>query len=295
MQKKVAVFNDISGLGRCSLSVLMPVISALGVHVCPIPTAVLTNQTGYDSYYICDCTENIPHYAEEWKKINFVPDGIYTGFFSSTQQIDSTERFIADFRNSDTLVVVDPIMADHGRIYDTFSLALCERIKKLALKSNITTPNLTEFSIISGMDYNEIIGMQNDPDYIDRICGAGKRLLNDSLKTIIVTGIPMPVSKGQEQKLCNLVINENGSFSAENVAFGSYYSGTGDIFSSIICGCLLQGCNIEMSVDLAVDFISKAIEGSCKNGVPGNSGTEFEPHLGILTDFYRKEILHHDI
>lgn len=268
----------------------MPVISALGVHVCPIPTAVLTNQTGYESYYIRDCAENIPHYSEEWKKINFEPDGIYTGFFSSAEEIDGAEKFISDFRQKDTLVLVDPVMADHGKIYDALSPALCERIKALALKANVITPNLTEFSIISGTDYQKIIDMQRSPDYLDYIYETGKKLLNDTLCTIIVTGIPMPADAGKTLKICNLVISGNTSFCIENTAFGSYYSGTGDIFSAIICGCLVQGCGIKKAVEIAVEFISKAIASSSKNGVPGNAGVEFEQHLGVLTDFYRKEI-----
>lgn len=283
MQKKVAVLNDLSGLGRCSLSAAIPIVSALGVQVCPVPTALLTNQTGYASYYIDDCSDNIQHYTEEWQKLNFKPDGIYTGFFSNTVQVDKAEDFIRTFRGSDTLLVVDPVMADAGKLYDTFSASLCKRISNLASRANIITPNYTEFCILAGVDYNELLKMRGTEGYLERIYEAGKKLLNDTLTCVIVTGIFHNNSNDSTEKLYNAVICKDECFSVKSDVFGNYYSGTGDIFSSIVCGCVVRGESIRTAVELAVKFLSTSIKQSFENGVNGNDGIEFESCLGMLT------------
>ena len=135
--KKIAVINDLSGLGKCSLTAAIPVISVMGVQACPFPTAVLSNQTGYETYFCEDFTEYMAPYMEEWKKRGFVPDGIYTGFLSDEKQADKILKFIDTFAGEDTLILTDPVMGDDGAVYPIYTEELCSRFRELARLSLI--------------------------------------------------------------------------------------------------------------------------------------------------------------
>lgn len=119
--KKIAVINDLSGLGKCSLTAAIPVISVMGVQACPLPTAVLSNQTGYESYFCEDFTEHMEPYMEQWKKRGFFPDGIYTGFLSDDKQADRILKFMDAFAGKDTLILTDPVMGDDGVVYPIYT------------------------------------------------------------------------------------------------------------------------------------------------------------------------------
>ena len=142
--KKIAVLNDLSGLGKCSLTAAIPVISAMGVQACPLPTAILSNQTGYASYYCDDYTQHMDAIMDEWEKRGVRPDGIYTGFLAGEKQADKILEFIHRFSSSDTKVLVDPVMGDQGRAYDIYSPQLCEKMRALISQAQVITPNLTE-------------------------------------------------------------------------------------------------------------------------------------------------------
>ena len=183
--KKIAVINDISGFGKCSLTVSLPIISALGIECNPIPTAILSNQTGYDDFYSVDFTENMTPYIDVWKKQNVHFDAILTGYLASEKQADIILDFIEKFKDENTLNFVDPIMADDGVLYDTYDEKLCEKVKMLTKKANIITPNLTELCILCGADYKEISKEEN----YEKIEALALSLLSDTTKTVIVTGI----------------------------------------------------------------------------------------------------------
>ena len=131
MTKKAVLINDLSGLGKCSLTAAIPVLSVMGIQACPMPTAVLTSQTGFKSFYCNDCTDKLDYYTSEWKKLGFQPDGIYTGFLSSEKQVDKILDFINSFETENTLVLVDPVMGDGGRTYSLFTDALACKMKKI--------------------------------------------------------------------------------------------------------------------------------------------------------------------
>ena len=153
MQKKIAVINDISGFGRCSVTVTLPILSYLGVQCCPVPTAILSNHMGFPNYYIDDYTDRMRVYIENWGKLGLRFEGIMTGFLGSAEQIDIVKGFIRDFSKEDTLVIVDPVMGDHGKIYATYTEEMCTQMKKLVALSDITTPNLTEACKLSDVPY----------------------------------------------------------------------------------------------------------------------------------------------
>ena len=133
--KKIAAVNDISGFGRCSLTAALPVISALGIECCPLPTAVLSNQTGYDSFHCVDLTNDLSRFINEWKKLGVKFDGILTGYIASATQAELISQFIDEFATENTVTVVDPVMADDGQVYGTYSKSLCAKVAHLAKKS----------------------------------------------------------------------------------------------------------------------------------------------------------------
>ena len=169
MTKKAVLINDLSGLGKCSLTAAIPVLSVMGIQACPMPTAVLTSQTGFESFYCNDCTDKLDYYTSEWKKLGFQPDGIYTGFLSSEKQVDKILSFIDSFETDDTLVLVDPVLGDGGRTYSLYTETLGKKMKKLVSVADVITPNLTECCILCDTDYSELIENADSPDFLDTV------------------------------------------------------------------------------------------------------------------------------
>lgn len=261
--KKCAVINDISGFGKCSLTASIPVMSAMGVQVNPVVTGVFSNQTGYDSYESADLTDMLPKITHQWSllspPVSF--DGILTGFLLCAKQYDYVLEFIERFKKDDTLFLADPVMADDGAVYDTYTADMIEGVKRLCAKADIITPNLTELKILSGED--------------DIMLGSEK-LLNSSIKSVIVTGVV------EDERIANYVFSD-GKVKKYETEFiksatqGGSFSGTGDIFSSFVMGKILNGYCVFDAVEQATDFISKAIKAS--NIKNRNDGIDFEPFL----------------
>lgn len=271
--KKIAVINDLSGFGRCSLTAALPVISALGIECCPLPTAILSNQTGYPSFFCTDYTENLPSYIDEWKKMDVKFDGILTGYLASEKQADIILNFIEEFGKI-SLVFVDPVMADDGVLYDTYNNELCEKVKKLTEKANIIAPNLTELCILCGADYDEI----SKENSTEKIAELGRSLLNDKLKTVIVTGVR------KENEINNIIVDENGTKLVKSRLLGGSFSGTGDLFSSVVCGAITKGKSVYDAVKLAAEFIEKSIENTPTEKAYDPDGVNFQAVLEMLVN-----------
>ena len=154
MTKKVAVINDLSGLGRCSLTAAISVLSAMGIQACPLPTAILSSQTEYPSYYCYDFTDKMDYFRQEWKKLGTSFSGIYTGYVASVCQIEQIMHFLDTFQTADTFLLVDPVMGDDGVTYDMYTSGLLTAMKELAARADVITPNLTEFCLLTDIDYN---------------------------------------------------------------------------------------------------------------------------------------------
>lgn len=274
--KKIAVVNDLSGLGRCSLTAALPILSVMGYEVCPLPTAVLSNQTGYKSFYFADFTEHLAEYAKEWKNKSIRFDAILTGYTASEKQADIISGFIDDFRTENTLLLVDPVMADDGEIYGTYTTGLCKKIKDLAEKADIITPNLTELCILTDSNYDKLTAKSEDEDYIKIIGEKAKELISDTLRTVIVTG----VKKGS--CVCTVTAETDKISVAGCEAFGGSYSGTGDIFSSVVCGKLLGGESAAKASEAAVRFLEKSIKDSYLENSDRNDGVNFQKYLEML-------------
>lgn len=279
MTKKIAVINDLSGFGKCSLTAAIPVISVMGVQPCPLPTAVLSAQTGYPSYYLDDYTDKMEYIRSEWEKLGAHFDGIYTGFVASEAQIDRIFEFLETFRREDTFLLVDPVMGDDGVKYDMFTDGLLEKMKALACQADVVTPNLTELCLLTEADYETVCGLPGELK-IEVLHQMADSLLQKGAKHILVTGIHL-VENG-EAKIGNLIIDQE---QCELIAFpyiGGSYSGTGDLFASIIAGGVVRGDSLRDLCMLAGRFIEAAMRDSAVDQVEEVAGTEFEQHLGML-------------
>ena len=183
-QKKIALINDITGFGRCSIAVELPLISALKVQACPLPTAILSVHTGFPTYFIDDYTDRMKDYIASWKKNGLTFDGISTGFMNSLEQIDIVIDFIHQFKQPDTIVIVDPVMGDYGKLYASYTEKLCAEMRRLMQYADVITPNLTEACQLLGIPYPE--KGHTDRAYLEDIAG---RLAAMGPGQIVITGL----------------------------------------------------------------------------------------------------------
>ncbi|MDD5805240.1 MAG: pyridoxamine kinase [Clostridia bacterium] len=285
--KKIAVIQDLSGLGKCSLTAAIPVISVMGVQAVPLPTAVLSNQTGYPSYYCDDYTEHMEQIMEEWEKRTFSPDGIYTGFLADEEQADKILDFIRRFRQEKTMVLVDPVMGDNGRAYGIYTRGLREKMIQLVKSAQVITPNLTEaLLLLYGKEemekrYAELLELDGEKR-LEQIEKVGEQLAKEyELQAAVITGVEFRAELCAQQ-MGNLVV-ENGQASwCFAPKLGGSYSGTGDLFASVLSAGLVKGMSMMTCVELAVNFLSKAIAQTVQEGTDRNDGVCFETYLGEL-------------
>ncbi len=266
-QKRVVVINDLSGLGKCSLTVSISILSALNIQPCPIPTAILSNQTQFNEYSFYDFTNNMKDYINIWEKQKEKFDAIYTGFLGSYTQIDIILEFIK--KQKDTLIIVDPVMGDNGEIYETYNKDMCNKMKELVSLSYIVTPNITEACILAG-EKLDIENLTNDD--LKRL---GKKIANFGPKYVIITGI---INKN---KINNVLYNkEKNEIYRVTTKFNNIsYSGTGDIFTSMLTALILNGNSVYKSMEITTDFISKAIQYTNKFNINPNYGICYEKFL----------------
>lgn len=269
-QKKIAVINDISGYGRCSMTVALPVISAMGIQCCPVPTSILSNHTGYPEFYFDDYTDRMSDYLAPWKSLQFTFDGILTGFLGSPQQLEIVEQFIHDFKSPSTQVIIDPVMGDHGKVYQTCTPKLCARMRQLAAHADVLTPNLTEACILADIPYqehftrSELISLARS---LHNLCGG----------CVVITGVHAG------SYLCNVLYNsQTGITFLRKKQITLERCGTGDVFSSIVASGTVLGIPLSSSVRLASDFISDCLKETAETELEKNEGVAFEPLLGSL-------------
>lgn len=280
--KNVALLNDLSGYGRCSLTAAIPVISVLGTTCHPIPTAVLTGQSGYPVFYCKDMTDMLTDYIDAWKKNKASFEGIYSGYLTGPVQIDFLERFIEEFRNEDTFVLVDPVMGDNGKVYGMYSDELLQKMKQLTVKANMITPNLTEACLLADVDYEGLTAAYTNEALLNEAAEIGKWLRKDALveQDVIITGIKV-MDKGTEY-MYNLAVTGDGVYTERQKLFDRSFSGTGDLFASTMCGLKLNGCSTRSAMEIAGRFIYKSIEDTMQYNLSRNDGINFEKNLGML-------------
>lgn len=273
--KKIAIINDMSGYGRCSLSVIMPIVSHLAVQACPLPTSIFSNHTGFKSFYKCDLTKHMNPFIEEWKKLNLTFDGVLTGFMGSDKQIKIVEDFFGWQREiGSPIIVVDPVMGDNGKIYATYTPAMCKGMKRLIAHADIITPNLTEACYLTGVEYS-ISGWTTE-----KYQSMATKLHKMGAKQVVITGIHCGskhignvISTGLDTKI-EIV---------QQPMVKRPRSGTGDVFAAIIAGDAVKGIGLKDSVKRASLFVRHCLQDTeyDENG-DNNTGIEFEGQLRKL-------------
>lgn len=283
--KRVLTVQDISCVGKCSLTAAIPVISAMGIEVCPLPTAILSNHTAFSSFSFLDLTDKIPEILNEWKKQEFHFDAIYTGYLGSIKQIDLVHKILDEFAQNDTLVVIDPCMADNGKLYTGFSQDFVKQMAKLCGRANVILPNMTEACFLVNQDYDFLVQTN------ESITKVMAKLLSLGAKQVILKGVEFSKEKIGvaycSQKLFdnNFSTNEN-NMKNMNIYFHHRYDenfhGTGDVFASAVTGALVLKKDIKDAVKIACDFVQESIECTLLNPNYNWYGVDFESALRNL-------------
>lgn len=273
--KRIVTIQDISCLGKCSLTLALPIISAMGIETSIIPTAVLSAHTIFEGHTFKDLTEDIPSIGEHWKKEGFTFDAIYTGYLGSEEQIDIMLDFFSDFKNENNFILVDPVMADGGELYDNFDDKFPSKMRKLCAKADVITPNLTEACLLTDSEYKK----DYDEKYIDGIIS---KLSDIGAKNIVLKGVDLNGKYGiicQSGKERHYITHEKLS--------GTFY-GTGDIFASVLTGAITRGESIYEATNTAAEFTLECIKATVKDKDKRFYGVNFEEALPMLTEKYIK-------
>lgn len=282
MTPKIAVINDLSGFGRCSLTAAISVLAAMGVQPCPLPTAILTAQTGYPSYYCDNYTDKMDIFRREWEKMKVRFNGIYTGFVSDEQQIDKIFTFLDSFYQKDCFLLADPVMGDDGTTYNMYTDSLLVRMKKLVKKADYTTPNLTELCLLTDTDYHSLPTAKDAAGLFDEIDKMGKYLCSNGTGAVIVTGIRFPDPEDGTPHIGNLYVSESACQLFSFPALNGSYSGTGDLFASVMAGGIARGDSLADSAQLAGVFLENALKDSATENIPAVEGVNYEKYLSLL-------------
>ena len=275
--KRVAAVNDLSGFGRCSLTVTIPIVSAMGFQVCPVPTAVLSSHTGYPNPLVRDFSRDMAAYLEHWESLGLTFACGYTGFLGHPEQAEVLEPFLRRLTDRGAMRLVDPAMADNGKLYSSCSPALVPAMGRLVALASIATPNLTELCLLTGGDYAALLA---DPDTLrPRVEEMARRLLASGCESVVVTG----VIRGRE--IDNLVL---AGGDADPVWVSGHrveqnFAGTGDVFASVLCGWLLRGEPLDVAVRRTTDFVCRITAATAAMHTCGQDGIAFEPYLRDLT------------
>ena len=272
---RVAAVHDISGYGRCSLTVALPVLAAMGAQCCPLPTAYLSAQTAFpksDQAVFLDMTDQMVRTGRHWAELGLEFDAIYSGFLGSDVQVGLLGDFIRRFRRKETLVLVDPVMGDWGRPYRTCTPDLCRRMGELAAHADVITPNLTEAAILLGEDYDPTPGTDRQKAWLERLSLNGTR-------SVVLTGVSP--AAGLVGAAC--FDRETGeiSFPSAKQEPGNY-SGTGDLFASVMLGGLLRGEQLRAAAGRSVEFVQKCAAYTNARQGAEVEGVRFEALLGEL-------------
>lgn len=266
--KQIAAIHDLSGFGRTSLSVVIPILSAMGIKVCPLPTAVLSSHSRFEGYHFTDLTAHMQPIIDHWKALNISFDAIYSGFLGSPEQINIVSRMIDTFKNEDQFVVVDPVLGDNGKTYGPINHEMVSEMRLLIQKADCITPNLTEASLLLNEPYHFNITDEEIKKWILRLSDMGSQI-------VVVTGVPNNAS----MKNSSVIAYDRNSSLFWKVPINyipADFPGTGDCFTSVMTGALLQGDSLPIALERAVHFIS------C--GVRATLGYDYDQNEGILLE-----------
>ena len=269
---RIAAIHDLSCFGRCSLTIALPVLSAMGCQCCPLPTALLSAHTGFPGNTFLDLTAEMGRIADHWTAMDLQFDAIYSGFLGSADQVDTVARFFDTFKKSDTAVIVDPVMGDHGTAYRTCTPELCRGMRVLAENSDVITPNLTEAALLLDRPYEEI--QRTDAYEVVRRLSVGGR------RSVVLTGYS---SESGQTGALYFDRDSGESKAVQTPREPQDFSGTGDLFASVLAGGVARGVPLFQAAQAAADFVRDCIARTLAEGLTEQDGVDFEPLLGQLT------------
>lgn len=270
--KRIVTIQDLSCFGKCSLTVALPIISAMGIETSVIPTAVLSTHTQFKGFTFRDLTNDIPEIAKHWKKeqINF--DAIYTGYLGSIKQIELLRTFFDEFKTDNNFVFVDPVMGDNGKLYSGFDEKFAIEMKGLCKNADIIVPNITEACYMLHREYKEEYSEEEIKDFLIELTNLGP-------KYAVLTGVSF-----DKNEIGVMAYNKetNKYFSYFREKIPDKYHGTGDIFSSTLVGAIVNNNSIEEALKIAVDYVWETIEDTYKEKKEFAYGVNFETKLPYL-------------
>lgn len=271
--KRVAAIHDLSCFGRSSLTVVIPVFAKMGIQVCPLPTALLSTHGAYEDGTYLDLTDQMRPIINHWKTLDIDFDVIYSGFLGSADQIDIVLEFLNDFKKSDTLVVVDPVMGDEGRVYSIIDSGLKSKMTDLVKHADIITPNTTEACLMLSREYKHTMTMEEAKIMMRDLADLGPEI-------VILTSIHSDSSNNRYTGVFN---SKTGEFFFNSCRyFEQDYPGTGDGFTSVFIGAMLRGHSLEESLTISLKFIEESLDATEKSQVDPRDGINLEiPHIAI--------------
>ena len=266
--KRVVAIHDLSGYGRISLTVAIPVLNTMGFNVCPLPTAILSSGTQFSKFTFLDLTEEMKKIIAAWKELHLEFDAFYTGYLGSPEQIDIVKDFIADFKQEDNLVVVDPVLGDDGKLYTGFDRQIVVKMRELIEVADVITPNLTELSFLLERPYQN----EYQDDELKKIM---LDLSAQGPQIVVITSVPV---LGDPNRTSVYAYNRSGGHFWKTTCpyLPAHYPGMGDTFASVITGALMQGDSLPLALDRATQF--------CYQGIRATFGHDYEKREGVLLE-----------
>lgn len=270
--KRIATIQDFSCVGRCSLTVALPIISAAGVECCCVPTAVLSNHTGFPTFYSRDLTEDLERFSGEFKANGITFDAIYTGYLASSSQVEFVLKFIEDFKRENAFILIDPVMGDDGRLYAQITEDYSEKMRLLCAEADVITPNLTEACLLLGREYHENPTEEEIEEMLRGLTALGA-------KKAVITGIYDPFHAGQ---IGWYAIESGGRiFKSFAKKYDIPCKGTGDIFASAMLGATVRGKTFAEALKIAENFTSEAVAVTADDPERRSYGVNFEAALPL--------------
>lgn len=268
-QKRIALINDLTGFGRCATAAMSPILSTMKIQTVHIPTAILSANPLFEGYYFDDYTLKMNNYIKTYKDLNLEFDAIASGFLGSAAQVEIVIDFIQYFKKSETVILIDPVMGDHGHLYATYTPEMCDKMRELIQYADIMTPNLTELMVLVDRPYSDKIPSFQE---IYEMC---KILGDQGVKHIVVTGLSI-----NSNEIANFIYTHNEDYQVIKVKrIGQERCGTGDVIAGIVIGSYMKGYSFYDSVYKATQFASKCIRYCEEHNIPHHYGLAFEEYL----------------
>ena len=283
--KKIAAIHDLSGYGRASLTVAIPILTHMGFQVCPLPTAILSAHSEYKDFRSLDLTDYMESFISHWKELQLQFDAIYTGYLASVKQMGIVSDFFEHFKNDQNFILVDPVLGDHGELYSSMTPDMVEGMRKLCSQAKVITPNLTEAAFLLGYNPRQEISVETARQWSKQLSELGP-------EHVIITSAPGSNAENVATLAYNRLDQRTWRVLCDYIP--ASYPGTGDAFASVITGCMLNGDSLPEALDRAVHFINmgiKATFGYAHNPLDGMNQEKVLHYLNEPLPYYKYELV----